>query len=123
MYKSKVVGLEKDTFNVGASSDAARFSKLLKSIENYIQKIYTMPNDIIKAIQQMKRPTLSYPGMPKKATCVDKQGDFGKDEFKMVKFTWKEDYKAMRVRKDKYNKNESKPWAHIYDQYTPKLKN
>ena len=41
----------------------------------------------------------------------------------MTKFTWKEDYKAMRVRKDKYNENESNAWALIYGQCTPELKN
>ncbi len=51
-YKSKVVRLEEDTFNVGALSDPAKFSKLLKSIENCIQKTYKMPADIMKAIQQ-----------------------------------------------------------------------
>ena len=45
-YKSKVNGLEEDTFDVGASSDPAKFSKSLKSIENYIQKTYKMPDDI-----------------------------------------------------------------------------
>ncbi len=35
-YKSKVQGLENDTFDVGASSDAAKFSKSLKNIKNYI---------------------------------------------------------------------------------------
>jgi len=59
-YKSKVIGLEEDTFHVGASSNPAQFSKSLKlkSIENYIQKTYKMPDDIAKAIQQMKRPML-----------------------------------------------------------------
>ncbi len=60
-YKSKVIGLEEDTFDVGASSDPAKFGKSLKSIKNYIQKTYKMPDDIVKAIQQMKRPTLPYP--------------------------------------------------------------
>ncbi len=66
-----------------------------------------MPDDIVKAIQQMKRPMLPYPDKPTKAQCVDDQGDFDEDEFEMAKFTWtwKEDYKAMRVRKDKYNEN------------------
>jgi hypothetical protein len=122
-YKSKVIGLEEDTFDVGASSDPAKFSKSLKSIENYIQKTYKMPDDIVKAIQQMKRPTLSYPDKPTKAECVDDQGNLDEDEFEMAKFTWKEDYKAMRVRKDKYNENESNAWALIYDQCAPELKN
>ena len=39
-YKSKVQGLENDTFDVGASSNYAKFSKSLKNIENYIQKTY-----------------------------------------------------------------------------------
>jgi hypothetical protein len=82
-----------------------------------------MPDDIVKAIQQMKRPTLSYPDKPTKAHCVDNQGDPDKDKFEMVKFTWKEDYTAMRVRKDKYNKNESNAWVLIYDQCAPELEN
>jgi hypothetical protein len=53
-YKSNVIGLEAKTFNVGASSDPAKFSKLLKSIENYIKKTYKMTEDIVTAIQQMK---------------------------------------------------------------------
>jgi hypothetical protein len=37
-YKSKVAGLEDDTFDVGAASNPTKFSKLLENIENYIQK-------------------------------------------------------------------------------------
>ncbi len=66
-YKSKVIGLEEDTFNVGTSSNPAKFSKSLKSIKNYIQKTYKMPDDIVKAIQQMNLPTLPYPDKPTKA--------------------------------------------------------
>ena len=122
-YKSKVVGLEEDTFDVGASSNPAKFSKLLKSIENYIQKTYKMPGDIVKAIQQMRRPTLSYPNTPDKTKCVDAAGQFDEDEHEMAKFTWKEDYKAMRARKDKYSENKSNAWVLIYDQCAPELKN
>jgi hypothetical protein len=39
-YKSKVAELEDEVFDVGASSDPTKFSKLLKSIENYIQMNY-----------------------------------------------------------------------------------
>jgi len=38
-------------------------------------------------------------------------------------FAWKEDYKSMRARKDKYQDNESNAWALIYDQCSPELKN
>ena len=67
-----------------------KFSKSLKSIKNYIQKTYKMPDDIVKAIQQMKRPMLPYPDKPTKAQYVDDQGDLDEDEFEMAKFTWKE---------------------------------
>jgi len=49
---SKVQGLENDTFDVGASSHPAKFSKLLKNIKNYIQKTYKDPDDMVKTIQR-----------------------------------------------------------------------
>ena len=51
-YKGKVEGLEDNTFDVGASSDPAKFSKSLKNIETYIQKTYKSPDDIVKTLQQ-----------------------------------------------------------------------
>jgi hypothetical protein len=81
-----------------------------------------MPNNIMKAIQRMKHPTLSYPNKPDKTKCMDAAGQYDEDEYKMAKFTWKEDYKAMRARKDKYNENKSNAWALIYDQCAPELK-
>ncbi len=41
----------------------------------------------------------------------------------MAVFAWKEDYKSMKSRMDKYRDNESNTWALIYDQCLPKLKN
>ncbi len=41
----------------------------------------------------------------------------------MAKFTQKEDYMAMRARKEKYIENDSNAWALIYDQCAPELKN
>jgi hypothetical protein len=43
-YKSKVAGIEDDTFNVGASSNPAKFSKSLKNIETYAQRMYKISN-------------------------------------------------------------------------------
>jgi hypothetical protein len=43
-YKSKMVGLEEDAFNLGSTSDATKFSKSIKSIKNYIQKTFTTPD-------------------------------------------------------------------------------
>jgi hypothetical protein len=66
-FKSKVQGLENNTFDVGASSNPTKFSKLLKNIENYIQKTYKDPDDMVKTIQKMKRVILKYPKKPKKS--------------------------------------------------------
>jgi hypothetical protein len=122
-YKSKVAELEDEVFDVGASSAPAKFSKSLKSIENYIQKNYKTCNDIVKAIQQLKRPTLDYPKQPMRAEHTDDNGDFDEDTFDMAKFAWKEDYKGMKYQTDKYNDNELNVWALIYDQCSPELKN
>jgi hypothetical protein len=93
-FKSKVTKLEEDTFDVGASSDPAKFSKSLKAIKTYKQKTYKMTDDIVKAIQQMKRHTLAFPAKPTKATCVDEMNVFDKDEYKVAKFTRKDEYKV-----------------------------
>jgi hypothetical protein len=72
-YKSKVAELEDGVFDVGASSDPAKFSKSLKSIENCIQKNYKTCNDIVKAIQHLKHPTLDYLRQPMRAEHTDKE--------------------------------------------------
>jgi hypothetical protein len=124
-YKSKVQGLENNTFDVGASSDPVKFSKSLKNIENYIQKTYKDPDDMVKTIQKMKKVSLSFPERPKKTDkdCCDDNGDPDPDAFNMAVFAWKEDYKSMKLRMDKYKGNESNAWALIYDQCSPELKN
>ena len=52
-YKSRLEGLEDNIFDVGASSNPVKFSKLLKNIETHIQKNYKSLDDIMKALQQM----------------------------------------------------------------------
>jgi hypothetical protein len=49
--------------------------------------------------------------MPSKKDYKDKDGSKDLVAFKMVVFVWKEDYKAMRVRKDRYRDNELNAWA------------
>ncbi len=90
-YKSKVAGLEDDTFNVGAAGDPAKFSKSLKNIENYIQKTYNSTDDMVKTLQNMKKVTLSYSTKPKKqdSQCCDEDGNPDKDMFEMAVFAWK----------------------------------
>ncbi len=90
-YKSKVVKLKDEVFEVGASNDPAKFSKLLKSIENYIQKNYKTCDDIMKAIQQLKHPTLDYPSQPARAERTKKDGTLDEEGFDMAKFAWKGD--------------------------------
>jgi hypothetical protein len=101
------------------------FSKLLKYIENYIQKTYKDPDDMVKTIQQMKRVILNYPEKPKKtdAACCDANGDSDPDMFEMAVFAWKEDYKSMKSKMDRYKDNESNVWALIYNQCSAELKN
>ncbi len=52
-YKSRIEGLEDNTFDEGTLSDPAKFSKLLKNIETFIQRTYKNPDNIMKALQQM----------------------------------------------------------------------
>ena len=80
-----------DTFNVGASSNPTKFSKLLKIIEQYIQKTYKDPDDMVNTIQQMKRVILNYPEKPKKtdAACCNVNTDPDPDMFEMAVFAWR----------------------------------
>ncbi len=119
-------GLENHTFDVGVSSNPAKFSKLLKIVKNYIQKTYKDPDDMVKTIQRMKRVILNYhPKKPKKtdAACCNANGDPDPDMFEMAIFAWKEDYKLMKSRMEKYKGNKSNAWALIYDQCLAELKN
>ncbi len=61
-YTSNVVEIKDNIFNVDATSDPANFTKSLKNIETYIQRTYKMPDDIVTAIQKMKKPTFDPPG-------------------------------------------------------------
>ncbi len=81
-------GLENNTFNVGASSNPAKFSKFLKNNKQYIQKTYKDPDNMVKTIQQMTRVILNYTEKPKKtdAACCNTNGDLDPDMFKMAVF-------------------------------------
>jgi hypothetical protein len=120
-YKSAVVRLENDTFDVGAWSDLAKFSKLLRNIENYVQKTYKEPDNIVKTIQQMEKADLAYPVKQKKddPECLDDSGNPDPDAFEMAVFAWKEDYNSMKYKMERYKGNESNAWALLYDQCLP----
>jgi hypothetical protein len=85
--------------------------------------MFKMPNDIVKAIQNMQCPTFNPPDKADKASCKDEFGNFDEGEYDMAKFTWKEDYKVVMTRKQKYEENETNLWALIYNQCFPELKN
>ncbi len=73
----------------------------------------------------MKRVIFSYPEKLKKtdAACCNTNRDPDPDMFEIAIFAWKEDYKSMKSRMDKYKGNKSNAWALIYDQCSAELKN
>ena len=79
-----------------------RDSKSLKTIENYIQRTYKMPDDIVKTIQNMTRQTFKYSDKPKKEDSLDSEGNVDKDLYEMEIFLWKEDWKVVRSKETKY---------------------
>ncbi len=87
--------IKDDKFHVGGSSNPAKYSKLLKSIKTYIQRTYKMPDDIMKGIQNMIRPSFDPPEKPDKSKFLDDAGKFDLDEFEMAKFPWKEDWRSL----------------------------
>ncbi len=80
---------------------------------------------MVKTIQQMKMVILNYPKKPKKtdAACCNANGDPDSDMFKMAVIAWKEDYKSMKSKMDRYKGNGSNTWALVYDQCSTELKN
>ena len=64
-------------------------------------------------------------GFAKRANkdCCDSNGHPNPDVFDMAVFAWKEDYKSMKSRMDKYKGNKSNALALIYDQCSTELKN
>ncbi len=78
-----MVEIKDNTFHVGGSNDPAKYSKLLKSIKTYIQRTYKMHDDIVKAIQNMIRPSFNPPEKMDKSKCLDNVRKFDPDEFEM----------------------------------------
>jgi hypothetical protein len=87
-YKSKVAGLESNTFDVGEVSGPTKFSKLLKNIKNHIQKTYRSPNNMVKRLHQMKRVGLSCAIKPKKQDpqCCEDDGNPNQDAFNIFPY-------------------------------------
>ncbi len=81
-----------------------------------------MPDDIVKAIQKMKRPTFDPLEKPEKSKCMDSAGNYDPDEYDMAKFTWKEDWKLVKTREQKYQENKANAWALVYNQCLSEMK-
>ena len=98
---------------------------MLKNTENYIQKTYKDPDDMVKTLQQMKTVSLIYPAKPKKSDTqyFNKKGDPDADVFGMAIFAWKENYKSVKLRMDKCEGSKSNALVLIYNQCSPELKN
>jgi hypothetical protein len=101
---------------VGASSNPVKISKLLKNIKNFIQKTYKSPDNIVKALQQLAKPKLNYDTNPPKKDYKDKDREYELDAFKIAVFEWKEDYKVMKIKKERYTYNKSNAWAVTHNQ-------
>jgi hypothetical protein len=86
-YTGNVLEIKDNIFDVGATSDLTKFTKSMKNIETYIQMTYKMPDDIVNAIQKIKRPTFDTPEKPDKSKCMDSAGYYDADENDMAKFT------------------------------------
>ena len=96
---------------------------MLKHIETYIQRKRKMPDNMVKVIQNMTRPTLNNPTKPRKGDFKDKDtGDVDKDLYEMEIFTWKENWKHMKQRKKKYKENEANALALVYNQCLHELR-
>jgi hypothetical protein len=121
-YTSNGAEIKDNIFDVGTISDPAKFTKFLITIERYIQMTYKMPDDIVKVIQKMKRPTFDPPEKPDKSKCVDSVGNYDAAEYDMAKFTWKEDWKLINTREQKYTENKANAWVLVYNQCSSKMK-
>jgi hypothetical protein len=121
-YTSNMAEVIGNIFDVGATSNPAIFTKSLKNIETYLQRTYKMPDDIFKVIQKMKKPTFDPPEKPDKSKCVDSVRNYDADECNMAKFTWKEDWKLVKTRQQKYQENKANAWALVYNQCSNKMK-
>jgi hypothetical protein len=121
-YTSNVAEIKDNIFDVGATSNPTKFTKSLKNIETYIQMMNKIPDDIVKGIQKMKRPTFDRPEKPDKSKCMDSVGNYDADEYDMVKFTRKEDWKLIKTREQKYQENKASAWVLVYNQCSSKMK-
>jgi hypothetical protein len=120
-YTSNMVETKNDIFNMGATSNPAKLTKSLK-ILRHIQMTFKMPDNIVKAIQKMKRPTFGPQEKSDKSKCMDSTGNYNANEYNMAKFMWKEDWKLIKTKEQKYQENEANTWALVYNQCSREMK-
>jgi hypothetical protein len=66
-YTNNMAEIKDNIIGVGTTSNPAKFTNSVKNIETYIQRMYKMPDNIVKAIQKMKKPTFNLPEKPDKS--------------------------------------------------------
>jgi len=117
-FYTKVLGLEKHTFNCGHPKYAAKFTTSLKAIANYVQKEYENAEPVAQAMRGLtdvqilidEEPTL-LEGVP----ANDPRND-------IIIFKWKENWKIAKRQEQFLESNVSKAYALVLEQCSEAMK-
>ena len=101
-YKSKVVGLEDSTFDVGDSKYAAKFHTSIEAICLYMQREYKSGATIAQAVKSMVAAKIDLPTPPADSTAPDYDSQ-------MV--VWQLEYKEAMRKKSELEENNKKAYA------------
>ena len=86
-HKTKITGLEEDTYNIGEAKFAAKFQKSTKNISLYVQRKYTDGESLAHGMKLMRATPIALP-QPTNAGTSD-----------LDAFIWKEEYKEAKKKK------------------------
>ena len=98
-YKTKTVGLEEDTYNVGEARFAAKYQKTTDNIALYVQREYTDGAGVAYDMKAMVATVIVLPQVPAR----------GASEADM--FMWKEEYKQAQKKINAMEENNKKAFA------------
>jgi hypothetical protein len=111
-YKTKVVGLESHTFDIGHAKFAAKYQKTVEAIANHIQKDYKGGPEISKALRDLSLPVIDIPNYP---TGIGGTVDPG------TIYLWQEDVKEAKRKITLPEENKKRAYALIIKQCSPEL--
>ena len=103
-YKTKITGLEEDTYNVGKAKFAAKFQKSTKNIALYLQQEYTDGASLAHDMKLMRARSIALPQPPNAGTSNSDT------------FIWKEEYKEAKKKKMVLEVNNKEAFALVYGQ-------